>query len=618
MKKFSVYLSAIAFLLAGCSSEESFVNPGEDQFESASSFITIRMMAAPTSSMGRADNGVYENGTETENTVTRVRFYFFDGEGDPFGVHRNTASDTYDSYIDWYPTQSDVTDTGTPGGNESVTPGQTVEKILTATLGINLAGTEKPAKVLAIINPTNVSLNLPNSSDNQKINGPSLSALRGVVTDYLTGLTNNNFVMSNSVYAQSGTSGMEAVYTTALSEDDFKNSAEEAQGKPVIIYVERVLARLDLGLDPQFMAGATTTDDGPVYLAGKIQVNDSASANATYTDANIYVKLLGWNVTRTTSQSRLVKDVDPTWEDEDIFGTGILWNTDNYHRSFWAINPDPGVNTDFTYRYGNFGKTADVDNDNYNPAQGKSFPTVAGTYEHTYLQENAAPFATPGAAPDSCSQVIIAAQLVNENGQPLTLAEWGYKKYTLDGLKNQLAKALNNLYSVTTTTQDGESKNVYTPIAPNQLTFQYADPMGASSTDKNYWVYAVLTTDAANLSWQIGPGAKGTALEDAAAVNAYIRDVVNHVMIWNGGLTYYYFNIRHLGENDEMSGFNGVVRNHIYRSTITSISGLGVPVYDPDQIIEPETSAPDDFIISAELRILQWRVVSQSYELKWE
>lgn len=616
MKKFSVYLSAIALILAGCSSEESVVDSGEDQFEAASSFITIRMMAAPTANMGRADNGVYENGLATENNVTRVRFYFFDEAGDPFGVHRNTASGTYDSYIDWYPTQSDVTSTGTPGGSQSVTSSQTVEKILTATLGINLAGTEKPAKVLAVVNPTSASLNLPNSTANQNVNGPSLTALREVVTDYLTGLTDNNFVMSNSVYAQRGTSGMEAVYTTALSDTDFKNSADEAQSNPVIIYVERVLARLDLGLAPQFMEGAKTTDNGPIYLAGNIQVNDSTSSSTSYTDAEIYVKLLGWNVTRTTSQSRLVKEINPAWSDEDIFGSGILWNTDNYHRSFWAINPNPTDNPNFTYQFGNFGKNADVDNGNFNPAQALDFPTASGTYVHTYLQENAAPCDEPDAAPEACSQVIIAAQLVNEDGNPLTLAEWGYKKYTLTGLKNQLAKALNNLYSVTT--QDGTTDKVYTPIAANQLTFQYADPMGESSTDKNYWVYAVLTSDAASLSWQVGPGKEGTALDGADAVNAYIRDVVNHVMIWNGGLTYYYFNIRHLGEDDEVSGFNGIVRNHIYRSTITSVSGLGVPVYDPDQIIEPETSAPDDFIISADLRILQWRVVSQNYELKWE
>ena len=617
MKKSSIYLAALALVMAGCSTNEPVVMPDGDQTEVASSFITIRMMNAPTASMGRAD-GVYENGKEEENEVSRVRFFFFDGSGDPFGVHRNTASSTYDSYIDWYPTESDITSTGTPGDGTSVIPDQTVEKVLTATLGINLSSTNKPAQVLAVINPNQSVLGLPNSLTESNVNGPSLSALQNVVADYYTGLTDDNFVMSNSVYAKeiTGENGpeMKAIYTTALTDANFATSVEAAQQSPVIIYVERVLARLDLGLDPEFVKGAKPVNDDLIYKAGNIQVNDSTSSTASYTDAEIYVKLLGWNVTRTTSQSRLVKEIDPTWTDAAILGQGVLWNTADFHRSFWAINPLKATNPDFSYQYGSFGKTADVDAGNINPAQAMNFPTTSGTYETTYLQENAAPAETPGAAPESCSQVIIAAQLVDVNGNPLTLAEWGYKKYTLSGVKNQLAKVLNNLYSVETTS----SGTVYTSILPEQITFQYADPLGSQSTDKNYWVYAVLTTDASNLTWQVGKGENGTPLATAQDVNSYIRDQVNHVMIWNGGLTYYYFNIRHLGANDQVSGYNGIVRNHIYRSTITSISGLGVPVYDPDQIIIPETQSPDDFIISADLRILQWRVVSQDYELKWE
>ena len=613
--------------MAGCSSEEPIVNnPDEGQTESASSFITIRMMSSPVTPLGRADDGVYENGTSDENKVERVRFYFFDSGGNPFGVHRNTASGTYDSYIDWYPTESDIpnpypgadgnVNPGTPGGSGSVVDGETVEKVLTATLGINLASTIKPAEVLAVVNPTQEVLGLPNSlPTDQKINGPSLSAIQGVVADYLTDMDSDSFVMSNSVYLD----GTNIVYTTELKDEEgntnFAQSPEAAAANPVIIYVERVLARFDLGLDAEFLQGAVETDNGNIYLAGNIQVNDSISQGKSYTDANIYVKLLGWNVTRTASQSRLVKEINSQWGNT-ILGEGMPWNTKDFHRSFWAINPDPENNPDFNFRYGTFGdkETTDAATGNYNPAQALPFPTEAGKYTVTYMQENAAPFEDQTASQPNASQVIVAAQLVDVNGNPLTLAEWGYKKYTLTGLKNQLAKVLSNLYSVS----GDETNKVYTPISPTQITFQYADPIGQESTDKNYWVYAVLTPQASGLSWQVGAGANGTPLTTPQAVNQYIRDMVNHVMIWNGGLTYYYFNIRHLGLADTNSGYFGVVRNHIYRSTITSINGLGVPVYDPDQIIIPETSAPDDFIIAADLRILQWRVVSQNYELKWE
>lgn len=613
MKKSSLYLSALALMLAGCSSEEpGNPTPDEGATEGTTSFITIQLMAAPTTNLGRADNGVYENGTESENDVTSVRFFFFDGMNNPIGVKKSTSAsvpDAYDSYLDWVPT---VIETGDAGQSGSIVGGETVEKRLTATLTINLAGKQLPSKILAVVNPTQAVLGLANSLPAEdKVNGPSLSKLQGVVTDFLTGLTEKNFVMSNSVYADNG----EIVYTTPLSEGHFKNSAAEAENNPVVIYVERVLARVDMGLDQAFLNGATQIDGvGTVFKVGEIEVNDTTLGGEK---AQIYAKLLGWNVTTTTSQSRLIKDIDAGWTDA-ILGTGMPWNTADYHRSFWAINPDPKVNPGFNYRYGDFGKDADTNNNNYTPAQAYNFPTEANKYTTTYLQENAAPFTNIGAKPTNASQVIVAAQLVDANGELLSLAEWGYKKYTVEGLKNRLADVLRNLYSVTEGEIDGVKQKVYTAITPEQITFQYEAPDGTVPDKEKYWVYAVLTDDAAALTWQLGKEANTGSFANAAAVNVYIRDMVNHVMIWRGGMTYYFFDIRHLGVNQEAAGYYGIVRNHIYRSTINSITGLGVPVYDPDQVIIPEESAPNDFTISAELRILQWRVVSHGYDLSWE
>lgn len=652
MKKSLLILTLFAAVLAGCSSEEPIVNGGDNEsYDQANSFITIKMRTADAINMGgrAADpdptNGTYENGTANENNVSRVRFYFFNSSGVAFGVHRNTASGTYDSYIDWYPTDSDIPNPypgaggndnpGTPGGNGSVVDDETVEKVMTATLGINLKDTEScPAQVLAVINPTNAVLNLPNGDSNEEnINGPSLEQIRGVVTDYLTGLTNNNFVMSNSVYVDNN----EIVYATPLSEDNFASTPAAAAASPVIIYVERVLARLDLGFADAFFESGITPEgkDFKIFKAGDIEVRtttttEGADGETTTTsssyDQAVYVKFLGWNVTTTTNMSRLVKDIDKSWGTYAILGDGMIWNTADYHRSFWAINPNTTTFPNFGYQYGTFNVPSQEVADNVNIATALAFPTEKGKYTVTYLQENAAPFESNTEAPVKPSQVIIGAQLVNAQGEPLTIAQWGYNYYTMEGLTNQLANVLNQLYSVTTST-NGEK--VYTRIQPADLAFQYQDPIGSQSTDKNYWVYAVLNTKvpagspegtvaAAQRTWQLGKSADTTPFADAAAVNNYIRDMVNHVMIWETGNTYYYFDIRHLGVNNEVPGYVGVVRNHIYRSTITSVAGLGVPVYDPDQTIIPETQGPDDAVIAAEIRILQWRVVSQGYDLKWE
>lgn len=111
------------------------------------------------------------------------------------------------------------------------------------------------------------------------------------------------------------------------------------------------------------------------------------------------------------------------------------------------------------------------------------------------------------------------------------------------------------------------------------------------------------------------PGANQA--EIAKAVNDYIFDRINHVRVWEGGQTYYFFDVKHLGAVNSVGEY-GIVRNHIYRTTVNSIEGLGTPVYDPDQVIIPEQNEYDESIVTADIKILQWRVVESSYDIKWK
>lgn len=85
-------------------------------------------------------------------------------------------------------------------------------------------------------------------------------------------------------------------------------------------------------------------------------------------------------------------------------------------------------------------------------------------------------------------------------------------------------------------------------------------------------------------------------------------------------MTYYYFPIQHLGhmgKDGKNYGKNGVVRNHIYDSTITKLYGLGTPVYNPDETIYPEKPEDNDSYIAAQIKILSWRLVNNNVELEW-
>ena len=605
MKKF-VLLSMLGLLLASCT-KDGLKKPDDNSGESvATSYLSVSLVAANragtrVTDAGELENTDFENGTKAENEVKRVRFFFFDGAGNPAQVYKRQSSSASESYIDVYP--SAIEEAG-----DALS--ETVEKIIQVTLGINPASNDNlPKSVVAVINPDEQVLAL-GQTPSGTLYGPSLDELRDAVYDFKTGLTEENFVMSNSVYVDNVEKKI--IDAVTLKENNFADTLEEAQEEKnqVIIYVERVLARLDLTI-------ALKGDSIPTEAGSAWPVRDEKGNPFTVDGeaTDIYVSFLGWNITATPSASRLVKQVDVAWTDLSIFGSdtpsGGPWNTADYHRSFWATNPQADL---FKYQYGTFDTPKEEVQDNFYQANANKIPEN-GECAPVYLQENAGP-ATEGGASTADptvipTKVILAARLVNKDGKPLELAEWAYKKYTLSALKTMFASdVLQLLYKET---EEGEFKK----IAPEDLTFKTATQLGTN--ESNYYVYPVLTLEAENLKWYLLEDATGENFSeelDVKNVNAYMRDKINHVMVWNGGYTYYYFDIRHLGNEGSAASY-GIVRNHLYQAKVTRVAGLGTPVYEPGEIIIPEKPEGDESIISAEVKILQWRIVSQNYELIW-
>lgn len=604
-KKF--FYALLPVLMTGCASSDFESNSsGNDETNGeVTRYLNLRVVSATQS---RAD-AVYENGSDTENAVGRVRFYFFDADGNPAPVWENkgTGNSTFNSYQDWYPGTSD-------GSSAS---GNTVEKAYNVTLGLmlpsNLANNQ-PALVLAVLNPPAQVLNLTasNSIDTGNgvltVNGPSLETLKATVGNYLTGMSSSGtFVMTNSAYVDDGA----IIDATIIDPSNYGATEEDAKQTSITIYVERVLARVDFKMALNATDNPViTVGDNTYYKVGSYKVFNG-SDNAT--DENIYVELLGWNITGTTSASRLVKMISAGWDTGDLFGgdTNGPWTTFDYHRSFWAVNP---MSSQFEYLFGDFQGTASSTNF---PANAQKIPT-GDNAAIVYLQENANTYnVTEGAiapkAPEYPTKVIIAARLVDSQGNPFPMAEWNYYKYTLPQMKTKMAQALGALYKRTSNQGGGYT---YTPIAPADFTFATAVDLNMNDPDEaSYYVYPVLTDTAETYTWTMGNAANASVM-DTDAVNTYLRDTVNHVMVWNEGLTYYFFDIRHLGE-EESPAYFGIVRNHIYRTTLTSIAGLGTPVYDPTETIYPEKTEDGDNIVTADIQILQWRVVAQDYNITW-
>lgn len=620
MKKFYYLWPAVGLILTGCASDGPEDNSQKTPVDyTAKNYVTINMVTSSGLGLGtKADvnEDDYVSGSSNENEVDMVRFFFFDGDGDPTAVWVQNAAQEGEteflSYIDWYPNAGNIDNT--------TIPSETVEKTLTATLGLNVpGGYENPELVVAILNPTAEILNLTEPGA-VKLEGPSLETLQATINDYYTGLHNENFVMSNSAYVDKDEKGQDyAVYATSINTDEddvncnFSSTIEGAEAHPLTIYVERVLARLDFMLNLSNDTEQVTADDGSTYTVYLVSTENVGQTESM----PIYLKLLGWNITSTPTKSRLIKSIDAAWGANAVLGNLQPWNISELHRSFWAMNPNKN---DYTYIYSNF--NGPVGDNNLYPASGQAIPS-GNDATTIYLQENASPYQATGAtiqAPESPTQVVIAGQLVNADGSSISLAEYKFKKYTVNGLLNYLVGGdLRNLYYKTSV----EGTDTYTQIGTGDIEFVTAQQLAngqygvtAPADDADYYVYVVLSSTGKGKTWYFGEGDDAQPVGNFEAVNRFIVNQTNHVMVWNTGYTYYYFDVKHLGALGS-PGYYGIVRNHIYQTTVSKIEGLGTPVYDPNQTIYPEKPEYNESIIQAQIKILQWRLVDQQYELDW-
>ena len=550
----SLFLSMVAGLaFVGCSSEEDIASGTDNGNNGEPQFLTVSVNA--TSTLTRATNleGNYEEGEGKENTVSKVRFYFFDADGNAAKV-KGESGGTYH-------------DVDNPTGTEKDMPN--VEKILTATLVIQTPEKDKvPTSIVAVVNP---------KSDLGAVE--SISKLNEVIADHSS---TTSFIMSSSVYAN-GTTKMEAVNVAG----HLYSTAEAAKADPVIIHVERVLAKARLTV------GLAANDNG-VYKT-------SADGSEKFDNEEIYVKFLGWNVTTTAKESRLMKEINPGWS-SSLFGSTLLWNTADYYLSFWAVNPGT-----MNYNYGRFNTGDDAAN--------AITAFDAGTEgspktNYTYLQENASDDYTNGTDPTKPSQVIIAAQLVKADGTtPIEFAEYAGERTTIDGLIAKYAAA-SGLW------KDNAEGTGKVGIDVTDIELKTATTAGEAdqNTPGRYKVYAQLTVGAAKKTWYNSSSA------DATVVDANeVLEGLGGAKVWKEGYTYYYFDIQHLNGSStaDVKGKKGVVRNHIYAANIKTLTGLGTPVYDPGEVIYPEEPEDDETFIAAEIRILSWRVVNQDIDLKW-
>lgn len=568
-------LAGLAFV--GCSNENDVVAGGDTDPNNSTSYMAVNLVSSDV--MGtRAATG-YEDGSDVENHVSSVRFYFFNGAGGAVNV-KYQANGSYVNYYDWTPNTSNPDDTPEdPDQSNGTNPGDDIESKLKATIVINTAGGDKiPQRIAAVLNPPTI-----NGTPLLGSESISLSTLKEKVADFAASdlTTIGNFVMFNSV------GGKKTDFSTTLIEKaNLCKNETDAKNNPVTIYVERSVAKVRVTLGTAVSAAGTA----------KLALKDKEGKDIKVDGKQVYLKLDGWGLTAETSEGRLIKKVNPKWE-------GNSWYSD--HRSFWAINSMSATNK---YK-------------NYN-----AINTTFAAGNALYTNENAQLTDVDGTTESQAKErtkVIFKGTLCDATGAPFTIVRH-LGAYFGDTESDTEAENLKELKKSILNQLAANGKNYYYDITGGRAQIGIGDikiviasqgeKEGSKDSKNSCYVYAQLTDAAKAKTWYTSSDATVTTTVPSTDINAALanKDVVDRALVWKSGMTYYYHEIEHAyGETKQA----GVVRNHIYDVNVTAIAGLGTPVYDPTQVIYPETPDPNSHYIAAQINILSWRVVTNNVQL---
>lgn len=589
MKKFtmlsSVLVSALMLVVASCSSEDVAGDDAQNG-KGTTSFLAVNIEnvgSAPASRSYEQGDGTYENGTEAESKINKVRFYFFNGDGTPYLLVKKDPSQAESvNYLDKSVVQH--------GGNND----QTVETKTDAVLVIEGDTKTVPASVIAVINPDvleNTTLH----------NGKSMtiSELRTSATGSKFYDTTNGFVMSNSVYESAG----QDICSTPVANNVFSTS-DKALSNPVDIYVERVNAKVNAKIDKNYKRTGETENAWSQNAEGKYQIEVGSIDVTTYEENTnstptthkypVYAVVQGWQVADANGKAEVCKQIKTSWFAGEL---GINpWTTSDYHRSFWSesVPFNSGAVT---------GANRPV-NPSFKDINMPLSDGFAATPVYTLPNTPDAVVKNPKTSDNDLTKLIVAAKLVYKDADSYKTAQvCQYRGLTYlgeDAVKKQIVGGFKQYLKNTAT-------GGYQSIEASDITFK---TVPGSSVVKDYEVVATLASNVGELYVKDGETYKTVSKDD---VNAALAKEEAQVRSTDGA-TYYYTPIKHLGDAGKLGEY-GIVRNHSYQVTIQNIKGFGTPVYNPDQKIDPMIPSDENTYLAASIKVLSWRVVSSNVDL---
>lgn len=543
-----LFITLAAIILAGCSEKMTDPDSPSDKGELERSYISVTLKADDAAT--RADNSDFEYGEADERYVDNVHFFLFKDDGSAFPVNA-VGGKNYLSF--------DVRSGGTqPGETGKPNEGPNVSDVKDKILVFNNYKGEYPTHIVAVLNWDARYLQPSYSLDN--------------LYNTLAGIRNagSHFVMSTSVYADMQG---QIVRANAITIDNIGKTEEQAKAHPIEIYVERISAKVQVEAKGDVPGQEATYD-----------------THQTAGDVTVYAKVLNWELYNDYPQSIVLKHIYP--QNWGMAGQiGFLWNDPNRFRSYWAASYTGSFPSDNNFNWTN----------GFNPVDGAAY-----CGENTRREEKDS---KGNITSDPRTKVIVKAQLVNAQGNPVEVANWyGHNYVGENAVRAQVASLLSSELFYANGSEYKSIGAADLKAVPGHLA-----PDGVSV--ETYQIFFQLSDEGAAKEWFIYSNTQGYTSASDEAINTRLASV-HPALVYKNGMTYYFTEIRHLGSEGSDSEY-GVIRNHIYKVNISDIKGFGTPVYDPDVDVEiPERPKDTNSYVAAQVHILSWKVVKNDYSVE--
>ncbi len=626
--------------MTACSSEEPVLdngNNGDENNDGNVAYMKIRIQSADKMSKAITD-GDYEYGSEDEQKVRTVDFFFFDGNG---------------AYMDLsaYLVDPDKADFPLVDPDSGKQPN--VEKVFANNLLVleKLTGNTYPNYMITVINAHDFTCgtNLENTLE-------KLSHWESTQKD---ANGKGYFVMSTSSYDDevTGDTHNPFYHATKLNSTDFYLTPEDAvdNKNAVEVYVERLAAKVQLSVSPTFNSETIVVNGETLYKLGQtVSGGDNTNPDGGNTaDTQLYLRVKGWNLNTVAKESYMSKNIDINgWN-----GFGWTWNKPGDFRSYWAKSTTYGKDYEAIEEYVDY-----VNSDQLTYAVASpNDATVKAAYcnENTNIAGNVVSTTTVGGTTtyqaDSrvATNVVLATQVVDGEGNPVSMIsangvlfhEASYKNYILN--RAFIGNAVLNIFvktNVTVTPGENDESTVreeYSQIGNEYFKSVYPEDATRVGAVEIALDEDMLTADGAEF-YYFDSNAAGTAEDPEyklfdenhtlASEIAIVKEAIakaqegSNAVIYENGYNVYYIPVEHLaadkelGLNKDVDGYYGVVRNHWYKLSISSFSKVGHGIWDPTTGEHTETlkpGKPEDplYYLGATINILSWKVVNQDVEL---